>query len=156
MRLLIGSIAFVLAACSPADQDAEESLAVDGETTAAPIAASPDPASSPEAITAAAVATIPEQFRGKWDYVQGTCAPESDLRLEVTANDLMFYESVGEVESVKVENDNQVVVELSMSGEGETWTERTRLTLTNGGNMLTPVDADGEQAGTPMPRERCE
>ncbi len=131
-------------------------MTVDGEAPAAPIAASPEPAAAPEAPMAPAVAAIPEQFRGVWDYIEGSCAPESDLRLEVTAGDLMFYESVGEVESVEVENANQVVVELSMSGEGESWTERTRLTLTDGGDILTPVDADGEQAGTPMPRKRCE
>lgn len=99
--------------------------------------------------------TIPAQFLGVWDYIEGSCDSASDLRMEVGQRRIVFYESVGDVTSIKAENDNAVVVGMSMSGEGDSWTQSTRLTLEDGGDRLVPSDADGDAGYEPMPRKKC-
>ena len=47
-----------------------------------------------------AVAQIPERFRGVWDYVEGRCMASSDLRIDIGADRIEFYESLGTVESI--------------------------------------------------------
>ena len=46
-------------------------------------------------------------------------------------------------------------VTLAMEGEGEVWTNVMRLSLSDGGEILTPSAGPGEQAYDAMPRKRC-
>lgn len=97
---------------------------------------------------------IPAAMLGVWDYVEGTCDPASDLRLEIAADHLLFYESYGTVQSVARDGDD-VTVALAMEGEGETWEESLTYRLVEGGEIL--------ESDTPAPmgegllrRKRCE
>ena len=160
MRSSFLIVTLLLAACSqdaeapvdsevtPTDTDDAEVLAP-GETSLA------DPTDTGPTREAEAT-RIPANFTGAWDYVESDCDGLSDLRMDVFPDRIEFYESIGTVESVEVENPNTVVVGLAMEGEGETWNEETRLTLSNRGERLTPINADGNQIGTPMPLKRCE
>ena len=59
--------------------------------------------------------TIPARFRGVWDNAEGTCAPASDLRMDIRAGEIEFYESLGEVTSVETEGPDSIVVSLAIS-----------------------------------------
>lgn len=141
-----------LSACSPSGGEAEEAT---GDPTMMPVEPDGgigDGAGPPPFATAD---TIPDAFLGVWDYVEGTCAPESDLRVEITPTAMQFYESFGEVTAIEIDGPDRIIVTLSMEGEGETW-EMTRVfQLADGGQTLIPSALD-EEAYEPMPLKKCE
>ena len=97
---------------------------------------------------------MPNTFRGVWDYVDGTCNPASDLRLEIGADSIEFYESIGQISNIETRSPQQVVVTLDMEGEGERWEMTRMFTLDRNGERLTP-SAVGDDQFTPMPLKRC-
>lgn len=121
-------------------------------TASAPAAATP---AAPSPATPETPDTVPAAFLGVWDYEKGSCNPASDLRIEIGPKAVEFYEARGEITGVTVESPAAIVLSLAMAGEGETWTMRTRYTLTDDGLRLIPTSADGEDRGEPMPLTRC-
>ena len=103
----------------------------------------------------AQAAQIPVSFRGSWDYERGTCAPESDLRLDVEANAITFYESYGELIRVERIDPFAVSLELEMSGEGETWTQALDLRLVDAQMGLLVTDGQSSAGGEELIRKRC-
>lgn len=99
--------------------------------------------------------TIPAAFLGVWDYVEGTCDPASDLRVEIAPTSMQFYESYGAVTRVEVASPQSIIVGLAMEGEGETWQMERMFTLSDDGETLTPT-SPGEDQFEPMPLEKCE
>ena len=99
--------------------------------------------------------TIPTSFRGIWDIAGGTCNPASDLRMDIRDGEIEFYESMGKVTSIEVENPDTIVVSLAMSGEGETWDVTSRYVLSDGGAVLTPFETETNPQYKPIPRKRC-
>ena len=156
-RWLLCSAMLALAACGQAE---EPSVETEKSEDAPGDAASPsdqdrplaDPA--PDGVTARARLTaIPTEFRGVWDYAQGSCQPESDLRMEIEGGMITFYESMGRVTSVEREGTDEVLVALAMEGEGESWDSTLRLTLDGGdGLTATPVGDKPDQYDN---RKRC-
>lgn len=139
--------ALSLAACGgPAPS--EERGAPPAAVTASPLA-SATPVASPT--TAAA---IPDRFRGVWDVAGGSCNPASDLRLEIGAVSVEFYESLGTVTGVTVQSPDSIVVDLAMEGEGQRWERTTRYVLSDEGATLTPTEIGGPSAPA-IPRTRC-
>jgi TPR repeat protein len=87
--------------------------------------------------TERALATIPAQFLGEWNDDLKACGTGlSDGRLRVYANRLQFYESTGYVQSLKLINPQTVELELSYTGEGSTWNDKTTLILSGSGRDL--------------------
>lgn len=111
-----------------------------------------DKPSEPE--TAANV--IPARYQGIWDYIEGTCARESDARKEISGKEIIFYESIGTVTSVAPDGDD-VVVALDMEGEGETWTQTIRLSVSGkgGDERLSTSDGEKPKAVDQYPSKRC-
>lgn len=143
----LAAIGLMLSACSqptpPPDEDSTRAASV----------GSPSPTATPIASSGTATA-IPERFRGVWDNAGGSCNPASDLRMEIGAVSIEFYESLGTVTGVTVESPDSIVVDLAMEGEGERWTRKNRYVLSEGGTTLTPSDL-GATPAAPMPRKRC-
>ena len=98
---------------------------------AATAAAMPEPAPSPEPTLAAN--TIPARFHGVWDAETGTCDPASDLRLDIGAQTISFYESQGTVTTVDASDPDIVSIQLAMEGEGDQWTKTMDLALEGDG-----------------------
>ena len=100
---------------------------------------------------------IPERFRGVWDYELGTCAHESDLRLEIGAGGIVFYESFGTVTAVRIDG-GDTIVELSMEGEGENWEQTLHLSQSGrgAGRRLHVSDGSQTEQADELPRKRCE
>lgn len=106
---------------------------------------SPQPLPSPSATLAPGI--IPTAFQGHWNLDAAQCGEGADeSRLRVGPQRLRFYESVGEVRGLRVKSDREIVVQLAYSGEGDTWLQSNRMTLSPDGKKLT---IDG------FVRERC-
>ena len=98
---------------------------------------------------------IPSQFQGVWDYVEGACLPESDLRMEIGSDEILFYESMGTLTAIELEGENSIVLMLAMEGEGERWEQKLRLSFGEDGKTLIPQFFDGDRVYDPMPRQKC-
>lgn len=98
---------------------------------------------------------IPSQFQGVWDYVEGACLPESDLRMEIGSDEILFYESMGTLTGIELEGEESIVLMLAMEGEGERWEQKLRLYFGEDGTTLMPQFLDGDRVYDPMPRQRC-
>jgi len=110
-----------------------------------------------EVATQGEAALIPASFRGVWDYEGGTCARESDLRIDVSGREIVFYEAVGTVMEITDESAG-LLVKLAMEGEGEEWTHTARLTLDGEGEVERLHVTDGIEpfAKSKFPKKRCE
>lgn len=98
---------------------------------------------------------VPARFQGTWDFVDGDCSAASDLRITVGTNSVRFHESTGVVNGYDQPDENTVILNLSMDGEGEKWEERFRLSLVDGGKFLEASEQSGYGAGQAMRRKRC-
>jgi hypothetical protein len=105
---------------------------------------------------AIAAGEIPARFHGVWDAVTGTCDPASDMRVEITARRIEYYESVGDVSGMGNEGDD-AIADLVMEGEGETWVQPTRLAIetTPDGERLRISDALKPESPDDPLRKRC-
>ena len=154
MRLAtLPAVLMLLASCAQ-----DESTPVDSDVTASPTTT--DRSLADETTTGPTRArdldAIPERYRGVWDYRDGDCTASSDLRLEIGEREIAFYESVGEVRSLNQGGDGSLIMDLAMSGEGENWEQRTRLSLSDDGKQLTIEDADNPRDEPTNVRMRCE
>lgn len=147
-RPLVFAPLALLAACS-AEEPAPEATASE---PAAQVSASPSATPAP---TGATLTEVPAAFRGYWDYVDGQCAVWSDAQLTVEAKRLTFYESTGEVTAARQPDADTVVLTMTMSGEGDTWTEETTYRLLDGGTILESNFTQAE-GGEPFRRKRCD
>lgn len=94
---------------------------------------------------------IPARFRGEWTEEPSACGSgDSVTRLRIGADALRFYESIAKVREVEVVSDGVIEVTADYSGEGQTWTNQSRLSLSPEGDTLTVA---GE--GATMTRSRC-
>ena len=98
---------------------------------------------------------VPARFQGTWDFVDSDCSAQSDLRIRVGTNSVEFYESTGVVNGFEQPDENSVILNLSMEGEGEKWEERFRLALVDGGKFLEASEQSGYGTGQAMRRKRC-
>lgn len=139
-----------LAACGG---EPEAPAATETGTVAAPGSSTPD-----ETITDPAIRNgeIPARFIGVWDYVGGTCSPDSDMRMEIAPRTITFYESVGAVAGVGQDGED-AIADLAMEGEGEKWVNSLRLSLVevDGETQLHTSDATKPKVADEFPRKKC-
>ena len=150
--------AILIAGCSGPEEEASAPDAIDTPVAAQNNDGANDPPPSADAGTGDPDlhGTIPTRFRGDWDYAQGTCASNSDLRMEISAREILFYESVGQVTGVTAEGDDAIVT-LAMEGEGDTWNQRLRVSLNGSGaaERLETSDGDAPPIVDDYPSKRC-
>ena len=145
-------LVMLLAACSGAPDNAAAPEPAETMMPVEPDGGIGDGAGPPEGLGTPA---IPAPFHGVWDYVDGSCAPESDLRIEIRPESIGFYESLGELTAIDIASPDDITVTLAMEGEGETWDMQRRFVLSDDGATLTP-QAVGEENFEPMPLKKCE
>jgi len=145
-------LVMLLAACSGAPDNAAAPEPAETMMPVEPDGGIGDGAGPPEGL---GVPAIPAAFHGVWDYVDGSCAPESDLRIEIRPESIGFYESLGELTAIDIASPDDITVTLAMEGEGETWDMQRRFVLSDDGATLTP-QAVGEESFKPMPLKKCE
>ncbi len=131
-----------IAGCAPAGDEGQD----------APAAGTPaDEAAAPA--TSEILETMPEAFRGQWDFDEAGCAdPASEMRLAIEADSVRFYESVAAPISIVGNGPDSLTVDHRFSGEGEEWTETLAYELSEDGDRLTVTTTDGSLSI----RIRCE
>lgn len=134
-----GLAGLALAACEPSGMPAAPEATEPVAQT--PVVAEPAPA---------AITEIPPQYLGKWDASAEDCGRASIMTLTVSANELLFHESIGEIETVTPDGANAITVAGPFEGEGEQWDGEMRLELAADGNTLTTTNG-----GTATTRVRC-
>ncbi|MFO6446078.1 hypothetical protein ACLBKU_02935 [Erythrobacter sp. NE805] len=159
MRRAALALVLMLAACGGEPQDKAETAPAASATPAGPAARPAPPAAdglSAEDAAAIAKGEIPARYHGVWDAVTGSCSPNSDLRIAVSARRVQFYESVGNV-SAMGHTGPDAIADLVMTGEGEEWFQSTRFSLveTPEGERLTLTDAIEPGPQAPIPLRRC-
>jgi len=86
----------------------------------------------------AAANHVPTAFTGRWAGSASACAQQGDdMRLQVNADSLVFYESEGRISRVDRLPGDRLRVTANYSGEGETWTRTSTLALSGNGDVLT-------------------
>lgn len=84
--------------------------------------------------------TIPEPFRGKWDFNLESCSSRgSEGRLIISAGRVEFYESIGSVRSVVTHGNSDLELTMELSGEGETWISNYYFRLSDDQKSLTDL-----------------
>ena len=157
---LIGlGLALALSACGSQNDEPTEpktEIAPNAPMPVEPDGGIGDGAGPPQDAAAVAEGMIPARFQGVWDYEGGTCDRASDMRMEISGTEILFYESIGRVTGVKPEGDD-VIVTLDMEGEGETWQQRTRFSLGGEGDdeRLSASDGDEPKVKDEYPSKRC-
>ena len=157
MRRVIIGLGLVLAVSACGSQGSEPSEPKTEIAPDAPIPVEPDGGIGDGAgPPAGGLGPIPARFQGVWDYEGGTCAPESDMRMEISGNEILFYESVGIVTAVEAEGET-AVLSLDMEGEGESWRQRLRLSLIGVGDSVRLHTSDGDKPERvdEYPSKRC-
>lgn len=160
MKLLLAALpcALGLAACSgEADEGVTANENSYGESDAAAAQAGepagdegPGDQAAPQIARADYLAS---DYHGVWDHVDGTCDPLSEMRLEITADQLQFYESTGDITGVERESNGDRLVTVAMSGEGETWDATFRLEMDSTAQFLVVTGIEEEFEG--VRRKRC-
>jgi len=83
-------------------------------------------------------ARIPVAFQGQWSASAATCGkPGDDMRLAVSGDTLTFYESVGHVTALDYVSPASLRLSASYNGEGDKWSEKSTMTLSGEGKVLT-------------------
>lgn len=102
------------------------------------------PATPPVSATASvpsstpSTAQIPAGYLGSWNLDKAACGTESEGRLTLEPRRITFYESAGPITAVLVDG-NVVTIKATLTGEGTTWEQTTRFTLSADGAQLTDL-----------------
>lgn len=154
--LLVAFAPLALAACGSEPSEPVTDVETDAPMPVEPDGGIGDGAGPPDAVDAALANRIPTRFHGVWDYVQGSCDPASDMRMEISGSEILFYESIGKVTATEAEG-AAVIVTLAMEGEGETWQQDTRFVLVGAGESqrLETSDGEGPRTVDEYPHKRC-
>jgi hypothetical protein len=161
VRELILAIGLAAAAACTGEQAAQPEAADAAEASAVadvatPVSnqtaatADPDTPVSSEPVEAAA---IPAAFHGRWGMAPADCtSTRGDAKglLVISAEELRFYESRAVPRNLELRGPDEWRADLEYTGEGQTWSEKTTVTLSNGGKTLRRM-ADG-----PWTYQRCE
>jgi hypothetical protein len=164
MRRLTIAATLLLAACGSAVEDSESNVSVAvPEPAASPASdpeAEPSPApepavstnetSEPDAPALGVIDAIPAEWRGTWAGRDG-CARSATMRVRVADDRLTFYESEGVASEIERRAPREIAMKLAMSGEGEEWTRRAVLSLSEDGERLTRTEAGTD----PVTYTRC-
>ncbi|MBB5684234.1 hypothetical protein [Sphingobium boeckii] len=90
-----------------------------------------------EAAPSSALETIPVAFQGRWAVDRARCGDGQELGLTVTPTLLRFYESEAKVKQIQAAGPRAITVTSDFSGEGQSWEDSQRLSLSADGQMLT-------------------
>ncbi len=134
--------ALTLAGCTPEPAEPEPA----GPEPAGPEPAEPEPAAPERAESMqpqkqaqkqahSSSGPIPAAFHGIWDSAAGDCSAQSETRVEITADAIRFYESVGRATASEMIGSSATVT-LTMSGEGQSWEITPTLDLLDDGATL--------------------
>jgi len=148
----------LLGACSqePAEPDAvvtSEAAAATSEANTTPVAEA-----TSEAAPDVAANAIPEGLRGRWGLVPADCtSTRGDAKglLEISADRLKFYESVGRLGAIRGASAMSVDATFAFTGEGQNWMRDMTLSSPDGGKTLVRKESGADAVPEPLIYTRC-
>jgi hypothetical protein len=158
LPLLVATAALALAACSK-EPDAPATQAAPTETEevfqedAGSASEAPEPAA-----TTASLDAIPEIVRGRWGLVPADCTSKlGDAKglLEVSADQLKFYESVAKLGTIKEAGESRIRATFAYTGEGQSWSQDVVLDVQDDGKTLIRRDYGPDAMPGPLKYTRC-
>ncbi|HEY8603901.1 hypothetical protein [Tsuneonella suprasediminis] len=153
MRCLPFTAAMLLAlsACNqnaPDENNTNSETSPTGSMSGSPATPTPS-ASLPHSQQGIPEQGIPISMRGRWGLVTADCERgRSDAKglMIVSPTTITFYESVGQVSSIRSSSDGKLVARFSFSGEGMNWEREITFELSGDGEALFRTDADGPES----------
>jgi murein DD-endopeptidase MepM/ murein hydrolase activator NlpD len=88
---------------------------------------------------------IPEKFCGVWTPSKNGIHPPGETPTKISAKQWLGHESLGSVKQVRLSNNNEIVVELTVSAEGEEYIEKRYMRISTDGNVLSLIDGSDSQ-----------
>lgn len=158
LPLLVATAALALGACSkepdaPATQTAPTETEEVFQEDAAPASEAPEAAAS-----AASLDAIPEVVRGRWGLVPADCtSTKGDAKglLEVSADQLKFYESVAKLGMIKEVGESRIRATFAYTGEGQSWSQDVVLDVQDDGQTMIRRDYGPDAMPGPLKYMRC-
>ena len=102
--------------------------------------------------------SIPEALRGNWGISAADCDTSTGAakgNLEVSADSLTFYESVGKLGRIDSLSKVGIGATFDFTGEGQTWQTNMVLSVSPDGKTLTREDRGPEGMPEPLTYQRC-
>lgn len=134
-----------------------ETLPFEGNEADLPANAGTGTGESPAANAAAN--RIPAAIRGRWALVQADCVTtHGDAKglLEISAEELTFYESRGKLTALREREPTRIVGDFAFSGEGLNWQRRILLEVQDNGQSLVRRDYGGDDVSGQFHYTRCD
>lgn len=103
---------------------------------------------------AASREAVPDVFLGLWAGAPSDCGHDDhsdEMMMTITPSEIRFYESAGEIINIEIHGPSEITVRLELWGEGESWEEELRLTVSQKGKLLQTESRDYG----PVFRHRC-
>ena len=142
------TVAVALAGCHRSDQpsgaDNRAEAAIDNAVATNQAAATLNGLPVPQQKAQAVVNEIPPSFVGRWGMTKADCDPDSMAvkgLLTITPDALKFWESKGRVQRIVHHSPYDISLDLDLTGEGQSWTNTTRLTLDAATTVLIRTEA---------------
>ena len=154
MLALIALAPLALAACSDPIEERPE-----GEETMIPVEPDGGIGDGAEPLPEAVDSSIPAAFHGRWGINPGDCTDENgDAKgsIEVSADQLRFYESVATIGTVSENDDGVIRATYDFTGEGEEWSRDIKLALSEDGTELTRTEYGEDAMAEPLTYTKCQ
>jgi hypothetical protein len=152
MRLTLALAATaILAACGAPADDGADPVATEAADGASAATASAEPA----------VQTglgIPASMHGRWGLVPADCtSTRGDAKglITVSAGEIRFYESVGQVDSASERSDTAFRGRFAFTGEGMQWTREMALALGADRTTLVRSEFGADAMAEPLTYTKC-
>ena len=109
---------------------------------------------APKRATAKRPPQIPTAFRGNWDG-SNVCDMDSDMRMQIAARSIQFYEDLGTVVAVRQISPSEIRLTLSVhyAGDESPVKQTDTLRLEDGGRVL--IYGRGGMEASPRSYQRC-
>lgn len=127
----------------PSEQDNEAAAAIGNAIAANSTAAQLEGLPVPQPTAHALAYQIPTSFVGRWGMTKADCDPDGPAvkgLLTISSDGLEFWESKGNVQQIVRHSPYDVTLTLGMTGEGQSWTSTTRLTLDAAATRMTRTE----------------
>ena len=138
-----------LAACDGGTEGTDETVAPGTEAAT----------TSPEPTATTPPTEIPAAIRGRWGLTSADCEPGRDDAkglLTITADQLEFYESVGELDDIREVTDDRIHASFDFTGEGMEWEREMALELQETGAALVRREFGADAAPGSFRYVKCQ
>ena len=101
---------------------------------------------------------IPRALHGRWGMVRGDCSDKNgDAKgsLEITDNQLGFYESRANLAEVERQSDDKIHATFNFVGEGQSWKKEIELQLNDSGTQLLRTEYGEDAMSDPITYTKC-